>query len=189
MDYPFTVKEIGAISSELLEQLVRELPSVTEFKPHPAFGGQTVLTNQDRRFTPELIKQVLTYLPQFPQTAYNGYELNFMGPHTQIAEHSDMGSKHPGVAYAIAHRHKVHLVLTSNPKTITWHRRSKFAPETSMHMEPGKLYLYNDYIWHRVVNDGETSRIHMLLSFWDRDWAIKEALIADRLGGRRYEEF
>jgi hypothetical protein len=188
MDYPFSVREIGAIPDRCLQQLVSELPPENRFRQHPAFGGQTVLTNQERGFSPNLIQEVLSHLPQFPAAQYNGYELNYMGPNTQIAEHSDLGSKHPGVAYAIAHRHKVHLVLTSNPQVITYHRRSKHSPETSLHMQPGKLYLYNDYIWHRVVNDGDTPRVHMLISFWDRDWTIKETLIADALGGRRYEE-
>jgi hypothetical protein len=55
------------------------------------------------------------------------------------------------------------------------------------HMAAGGLYLYNDYIWHRVANRGRTDRVHMLLSFWDRSWNIKEQLIDELRGGDRYE--
>lgn len=186
MDYPFAIKKIGQIPAPLLCQLRQEIASL-EYKQHPAFGGQKVLTNQQRVIPDELIQAVLTELPQFPQTNYNGYELNKLAVGQAIGEHSDVGSRAPGVAYGIAHRHKVHLVIDTNPDVLTWHRRSQSGPETMHYMEAGGLYLYNDYIWHRVANKGITDRVHMLLSFWDRTWSIKECLIDELRGGERYE--
>lgn len=186
MDYPFHTKKIGQIEPELLAALqaaIAEMP----YNPHPAFGGQTVLTNQQRTIPDTLIQDVLKHLPQFPTANYNGYELNRLNAGQAIAEHSDVGSRAPGVAYAIAHRHKIHLVVDTNPDVLTWHRRSKDGEEYMQHMAAGGLYLYNDYIWHRVANRGQTDRVHMLLSFWDRSWDIKEQLIDELRGGDRYE--
>jgi dTDP-4-dehydrorhamnose reductase len=57
MDYPFHTKKIGQIEPELLAALqaaIAELP----YNPHPAFGGQTVMTNQQRTIPDALIQAV-----------------------------------------------------------------------------------------------------------------------------------
>lgn len=186
MDYPFAIKQIGMLTPGLLHAIQQAIATL-EYSPHPAFGGQTVLTNQQRTVPQDLIQAVLDLLPQFPAQNYNGYELNKLAAQKSIAEHSDVGSRAPGVAHAIAHRHKIHLVVDTNPDVFTWHRRSQEGTEIQHHMVAGGLYVYNDYIWHRVANQGTTDRVHLLLSFWDRSWQIKEQLIDELRGGDRYE--
>lgn len=72
-----------------------------------------------------------------------------------IAAHADEGP------YA-DHYERFHLCLTANPET-TFHVKTGSDEGETCQMRPGELYWFNHKLEHKVVNEGDQDRIHVII--------------------------
>lgn len=188
MDYPFYTHEHARLSAELVAALQQQALKIT-YTSHKAFGAaQLVLTCQEQFIPGELLQELIASIPMLTPTSFSGYEVNKLPPGGRIVNHSDLNSRKPGVGYAIAHRHKLHIPLFTNDGALTYHRRSKHQSwNAGANLKVGSAYLYNDYVWHAYANQGTSDRIHLLISFWDRDWTQRDTLLSAITQEERYE--
>lgn len=174
MDYPFYIREV-AVLTEQERADIQYVQGLQTFSQHPAFG-QSLLSSR-RTHLPGSLLTRLANIVGLPESAYSGNEFNLLKAGCKIAEHSDIGSQDAQVAWATAHRHKLHIVCSTNPGCYTYHRRGLGDVKVQAHMEEWKVYLYNDYVLHSVENNGISDRVHLLVSFWDKDWQGKHSMM------------
>lgn len=178
MDYPFYIRYLADVPSSLFDKLVAFAKSDAPWKLHPYFRkGSVVLETLDRSQHRELDETVAQLAQEFdewlPASMYTGYSMNRLPSGGLIREHSDIntfGSTEP-MKYVLAH--KIHIPLISDHNVVSQHRRSKQLPFSEFVMEPGKAYLYNDYVWHAGYNAGTLNRVHMLIKYYDPEWTAR----------------
>jgi hypothetical protein len=168
LDYPFYTKKLGQIPDNLLARL-RSSVIDKPYHQHPGFR-QPVERMKDS-FNTEDVKSVQQWLePWIPASAYETYELIKLEPGQSVIEHSDICGDYNNRFWMAAHYHKIHIPLWTNDKCWSTHRRSKLInPEIST-IEVGEVMVYNDYVWHTGVNNGNTTRVHICFAYFDPMW-------------------
>lgn len=168
MDYPIFVKDIGAVDVTVVDQLLNSAMAQT-FIQHPGFNQpvKMIADNLDKQALHAVIEQLAEW---FPTKTYHRYEVVCLDPGQAVKEHSDICGAHNNRLWMAAHYHKIHLPLSTNPGCYSEHRRSIHDPISKSYMQKGHLYLYNDYVWHTGVNNGDTSRLHLCLAYYDPKW-------------------
>jgi hypothetical protein len=68
-------------------------------------------------------------------------------------------------------RVRVHIPVTTNKKTIF--SCGQMGEEYPLHMKPGRIYLFDNHLGHKVENNGKSARVH---------------LTVDLIGSRRFWE-
>lgn len=178
MDYPFFIRELTDIPKDIFDPLVEYLKKPnSHWGAHGYFKSGVDLQSIERKYHKELdyvVKKIVKHLdPWLPVTTYSDYSLNKLPGKSTIGEHSDIntfGSTEP-MKYVLYH--KIHIPITTNPKVVSLHRRSKNSPIEQTIMLPGKAYLYNDYVWHGGYNDHDEERVHMLIKYYDPNWSTR----------------
>lgn len=174
MDYPFFCRSIAQLPDDLMLRLVAEVTDKST-EVHPSFARAKLVQKQIEAISDNLIAEVLQSIPYVPAESYVDQSINVIAPNTAVNEHED-GWK-PGYAQGVVHTHCVHVPLITNPGALMFHRRDAQAVFQKQHLEYGKVYLYNNYVRHAIVNSGQTTRVHLILYFLDPKWKIKEVLL------------
>lgn len=78
--------------------------------------------------------------------------LTRLAPRAVIKPHADGG-------YSLARCHRIHLPIWSNPDC-RFH-----VGGTSVAMHPGEIWEINNRLIHAVSNDGDVSRVHLILDY------------------------
>lgn len=73
-----------------------------------------------------------------------------LNPGDKISEHTDEGQYSESTD-------RFHFVLTTNPEVIM------SSGNETHHIDPGEIWWFNNHIDHSVVNNGTTSRIHLIV--------------------------
>jgi hypothetical protein len=82
-------------------------------------------------------------------------------PHSFIGEHRDIGREASAIAY---NQVRLHIPITTNDKV-----RFLLAGDV-IHLKPGRLYYIDFTKPHSVYNDGDESRIHLILELRVNDF-------------------
>jgi hypothetical protein len=112
-----------------------------------------------------------------PKDKALSYLINNLADGGYIKEHTDVTGGPMSTGYRITMQHLVHISLTGKSKY--GYRRSKKEDYTWYTMEPGGVYLYNNYVWHVVKNDFEQNlpnRTNMIVYYSDPEWVIKDQI-------------
>lgn len=170
MDYPFYTYKLGRIPAALLERL-QASAAAQPYHQHPGFR-QPVQRQKDS-FAEEDVLAVREWLsPWIPSSMYETYELIKLEPGQAVVEHSDICGDYQNRFWMAAHYHKIHIPLWTNPHCWSTHRRSKYIAQERSTMEPGDVVVYNDYVWHTGVNEGDCTRVHICFAYFDPKWEI-----------------
>lgn len=194
MDYPFFIGKIGTLDTSAFKEL-RQLALIEDgYLNHHYFRndeGQQ-LSNKLLPWTrteelPVAVRNVLAQAG-LDTLSLASASFNRLGGHSEIGEHSDLNSGGE-LAWHKIHRHIVHIPIT-NPNARYLHRRSSKSSNSEFRMELGSVYVFNNYVWHTVVNPTEEPRINLLIELEDRRWSVRDQLL-ERFGifrgGKQYE--
>lgn len=179
MNYEFFTHRIGIIPEALIIEGLSLLEDVTyssgslSFAPRPGFKTVNNLT-----CTSELVVYVnaLASLIEdiFPISALHSFDINVLGEHAKIKEHTDMFTN-TNAGFACYLEHKVHFVLQAGGGWYS-HRRDISIPSVLNRSITGDIIVFNNCVLHEVGNDASTPRIHLILIYRDRDWSIRQEL-------------
>lgn len=180
MDYAFYLKAIATISPEQLAALqahVAHLPFAASpyFSLQPDDGYSTVrkVINSDKVTVDPIdpvVEDALKDLPFFKLNKLWYYEFNKLEAHKEFHEHTDVKNKNNNGVHVVK-CHCLHIPITGD-STYMWRRdrRNEFEEEK---MELGKVYVFNNYVPHKITNNGDTSRTNLLIFFKDNMWEAK----------------
>jgi hypothetical protein len=186
MDYAFNVKKIGDVSPEQLAALrplaarkFAEPAGVNvAYTPQPDDGyhsRRSIINSQKTAVVPidSEVASIITNQPWLKPEKLWYYEFNRLDAGKEFHEHTDVKNKNNNGVFVVQ-VHTVHVPLTG---TSTYRfRRDKqngFVDET---MEPGGIYLFNNYIWHKIENHGVEDRINLIMIYRDSQWLAKQAI-------------
>jgi hypothetical protein len=181
MDYPFFIGKVAQCRPEMLAQL-RELADAGGYKTHHNFAhkpDKVVLENAtlttDWNEVPQKLQQLFGSLGFTPEQ-FAVASFNRLAENSRIGEHSDFtGSGELGVVKAL--RHIIHISLYGEDVEYG-HRRSNTEAQSLGRMEPGGVYVYNNYVWHYVLNKSAVPRVNMLFEFDDPRMTLRGPLLA-----------
>jgi hypothetical protein len=99
-----------------------------------------------------------------------------LAPGAKIGEHRDVGLEVANLAF---NRVRLHVPIKTNPGVIFYVGGERF------HMAEGGLYYANFSHLHRVVNEGQTERVHLVIDAEVNDWLwefFPKPTLVDRAG-------
>jgi len=186
MDYSFYLEKIATLDNSFRQhgvKLIEKLPKVLDtpnFRYHDGFSS---IHSSSKIDTTDLFKYAKacaeTIKDWIDPEMFIEFDVNTLEPGAVLGEHTDMtGARDAG--WSIPHLHKIHFVLQENG-SVTWHRRSTALELQKNLMKQGGIYVYNNYIPHKVANEGTVPRIHLVLLYNDPKW-IGKYKIYDKLG-------
>jgi hypothetical protein len=186
MDYPFYTHDIGTLPRPLFEALVEEVTRpATRWNGNRIFVDATIRNIPDGHKSPRLQALTLEVRDQLtewlPSSAFLGGNFNLLAANSFLPEHSDINAEFVTCPMNFVLQHKVHIPLKTSSLVTNAHRRSRHQEQVLAILEAGHCYLYNDYVWHSVVNGSSEDRIHMIMKYSDPDWSIR-CQILERLG-------
>jgi len=73
-----------------------------------------------------------------------------LGPGCEVSEHIDFN-------YHWYTRVRIHVPVITNP-SVTF-----YCGDENVHMKPGECWIFNSWQRHRVVNDGQEERVHLVI--------------------------
>lgn len=182
MDYPFFTAQLGSISASLLAKL--QVACIDDTKQqvvkHENFGPQQQVERITKVIPADLLAESIAALAPFVgESPFVGTSIDLLQPGKQIFEHTDLGVYTNDNFYKCGHQHCIHIPLSTNDQSLVYHRRSIHSPEKQRHLGIGNVYAFNNYVHHRVANDGTTDRVHLLFYFDDPQWILKKRMLAD----------
>lgn len=167
MDYRFFVRDAGAIDAELLDPLVARIEQmgpgenkVGRFTNNTVYG---VMANQFEdvdNMVSKIKKALVGTIPELDGADFiNYYSINWMEANGYIKEHTDITN---GSSFDDLWTHKIHIPLITNPECKVSFRRNFTERADWHHLSKGRAWLYNNQVFHSVVNKGP-ARAHLIL--------------------------
>lgn len=185
MDYNYYIRALSTLPTSIHQQLIEHAQTTpldirrSYFNDrHPGFdsismrGTDGYVENCDAA-----IRAVVDFLAErdwFPTQSFHAYEINELQPGGQILLHTDQTPTDTSFPYKVPHYHSVHLPLT--PGGVYYWKRSYEEEWTIFRMIVGTAYSYNNYVLHRVENEGPDVRYNIVLHYWDPQWKLKKHL-------------
>lgn len=81
-----------------------------------------------------------------------GVEINIVLPGAEIKSHVDSH-------FLDKESHRIHLVLETNEKSYM------ICNQEKKHFPVGSCFIFNNLMWHSVLNEGTTPRTHLVVDF------------------------
>lgn len=181
MDYNFFVHRVGTIPKALLSSISTKILGLAEsfqiatpnFRQHKGFSS--IHSSQKNAIAENISLELAPLVSNiFPIKNLAEYDLNLLAPQAVIPEHTDMTGPQ-NVGWRCNRGHKVHFVIDGSG-SFSWHRRSKENRPREFNYEPGGIYVYNNYVFHKAWNAGLEDRIHFVLMYADHEWKLKASL-------------
>lgn len=188
MDFSFYILKIATLPDGLRERL---LAVAREQLKNPAskkyftdgvnagFNSASMPSAYDKERP--AVKEAISLLSEiYTSGQYTSCEVNFLEVDGFIHEHTDQSSAvtPTGINYhfgTLVHQwHSVHVPLTGLGQYLF--RRDSRNEYDIESMQPGSMYVFNNYAQHAVKNIGGTQRVNMILHFHDPKWASKRKL-------------
>lgn len=176
MDYEFTHLELEPVSANLLNELVvwsrtLALGSTSGFEESPAIAAAELAYAQAPLEVKDYVHGLISSMDGQDILSARRIEVNRLNGGHSIGWHTDNVTPYRTTAI-VNQRHRVHLYLEDSDTIIYWRRGYKDEP---MEYRPkaGVPFLFNDYVWHKVVNNGMTPRTTVGLQLWDATWSWK----------------
>jgi hypothetical protein len=167
MDYSFFTKPVGILPNTMLSPLIERAhemykldTSVARFNVRVrghAFGQDP----ESDKIVSGIQKLINSWdIPSlFGNTLFPYYTVNWIEKNGSLHEHTDIANGH---SFDDLWNHKLHVPLVTNPGSKTCFRRTLNDPHTEVHLEAGKVYMYNTLCLHKVENPGE-ARAHLIM--------------------------
>ena len=101
-----------------------------------------------------LTTPILNELKKYYDYNYHASFISRLNPHGIIGEHADRGS-------FLERCHRIHVPLKTNKNVTYWINGYPY------YWEVGNVYEFNNLLVHRVVNNSDFERIHLILNLYN----------------------
>lgn len=177
MDYPFYTAPISKIPQHLIDMVAAHVSEVA----FDTYGYLDTLQHTEKQKLPKVIwdacQEMVKHLSWLPEANVASLAFTRIAPKTTVVEHSDMVSRNGTIMTNTVLFHKIHVPIITNTSCLTHHRRTKREGFQSFYMPTGYAYAYNDYTWHKVTNDSDVDRYHLIIRYRDPTLALKLSIL------------
>jgi hypothetical protein len=189
MDYPFYLRPVCQLPVEVLHHAVERFDAARRIS-HPHFTSKVrnkEAYQLEKSLTTEVSDGIARALvmgaPILNGAELYWHEVNMLKSGGLLGEHSDLAhagyNTDQGLPMEILLTHKIHVHIAGESKLSF--RRSNKEAWTDFYPTPGTCYWYNNYVWHKSENVGQTERTALSLIYHDRRWIIRGKLF-EQLG-------
>lgn len=176
MDYPFFVAPIAKISQSTIDTIAARIASVK----FDTYGYLTTLEHTEKQVIPKDIWDACKTIVKdidLPEANVASFAFTRVAANTTVIEHSDMVTANGQMMTNTVLFHKIHIPIITNKRCLTHHRRTRREEFHSFFMPTGYAYPYNDYCWHKVTNESDADRYHLIIRYKDPTLTLKYQIL------------